>query len=60
MSAIRDVMYPNGEWRNKNGRPSKRDLVVNYVKENPNATVTEIAKALNISRTTVYKYRNIV
>lgn len=64
MSAIRDVIYPNGEWRNKNGRPkgsgTKRELVVNYIKEHPNATVTEIAKALNVSRTTVYKYRNMV
>lgn len=60
MNAIRDVIYPDGEWRNKEGRPkgsgTKEDLVKEYLAEKPNSTPTEIAKNLGISRTTVYKY----
>lgn len=46
----------NPDWRNYKGRPSKRELVKEFVKNNSGATPTEIAKKLNISRTTVYKY----
>lgn len=40
----------------KVGRPDKEELVVNYLKENPTKTPTQIAKELNTSRPTVYKY----
>lgn len=60
MNAIRDVIYPNGEWRNKKGRPkgsgTKENLVKEYIAENPDDNPTEIARALEISRPTVYKY----
>lgn len=35
------------------GRPDKKDLVINYYKEHPTATQREIAAALGISKTTV-------
>lgn len=38
------------------GRYSKEDLVKDYIKEHPEESVTAISKALQISRTTVYKY----
>ena len=57
MNAIRDALYPNGEWRNKKGAPTKERLVKDYIADNPNKSVTEIARALNVSRPTVYKYR---
>jgi len=38
------------------GRPDKERLVKDYIRKNPKAKVTEIAKALNVSRPTVYKY----
>lgn len=52
------------EWANKNGRPKgcrnkkheKRDLVLQYRSDNPEASVTEVARALGFSRTTVYKW----
>ena len=44
--------------RIKGGRPNKRQLIVDYLKENPTANNSEIAKGLGISRTTVIKYRN--
>src|SRR5699024_7518311 len=56
MSAIRDVFYPNGDWRNAKGAPTKEQLVKDYLAENPTATVTEVARALGVSRPTVYKY----
>lgn len=43
------------------GRPkgsgTKEQLVKDYIKKYPNHTPTQIAKALKISRTTVYKYK---
>lgn len=52
--AVQEIDYPNGEWRYV--KPSKEELVLNYLKDNPNQTPTQISKALNISRPTVYKY----
>ena len=51
--AVRDAVHPNGEWQ---ANPSKKDLVEEYVKEHPDENPTQIAKALGISRTTVYRY----
>ena len=56
--------YPNGEWRNKEGRPKgsknkkneKQLLIQQYRAEHPDAKVTEVARALGISRPTVYKW----
>jgi hypothetical protein len=60
MTAIRDVVYPDGEWGNKNGRPkgsgTKKELIIAYKKEHPKATQRDIAKALNVSPTTVNKW----
>lgn len=38
------------------GRPNKLDMVKDYILKNPNDNVTEIARALQISRSTVYKH----
>ena len=61
MSSTRDILYPDGAWRNKEGRPvgsgTKEKAVLEYIEANPNATVTEVSRALGISRTTVYKYK---
>lgn len=47
-------------WREGNGRPkgsgTKEEIVKKYLELHPNATVSEIAKKLKVSRTTVYKY----
>ena len=38
------------------GRPSKEQLVKEYLAEHPNDNPTQVARALGISRPTVYKY----
>ena len=61
---VQEADYPDGEWRNINGRPQgsknkqyeKKELVVQYRAEHPDANVTEVARALGISRPTVYKW----
>ena len=61
---IRDLrMERQGKkWTDGNGRPkgsgTKEQLVKDYIKENPEDNPTQIARALEISRTTVYKYLN--
>lgn len=57
MNLIRDnITHKNKNWRDGNGRPSKEELVKEYIKNNPDKNPTEIARNLGISRTTVYKY----
>lgn len=58
--AVQAVDYPDGEWRKGNGRPkgsgTAQEKVAEYRGEHPDANVTEVARALNISRPTVYKW----
>ena len=60
--AVQMVDDPEGEWRNKEGRPvgsgTKEQAVREYMEAHPEASVSEIAKALGMSRTTVYKYKD--
>lgn len=58
--AVQAVDYPDGEWRKGNGRPkgsgTAEQKVSAYRHEHPEASVTEVARALEMSRTTVYKW----
>lgn len=60
--AMQNYDDPEGNWRNKKGRPAKsgtkRHLVAKYFSNHPNATVSQAAKDLGISRTTIYKFRD--
>lgn len=56
MRAVRDVIYPDGEWRYKGGAPTKKDLVFGYLDKHPHATAREIAKALGINKDTSCKW----
>ena len=50
------------DWREGNGRPrgsgTAREKVLQYREEHPDANVTDVARALGISRPTVYKWWN--
>lgn len=50
----------NGTLKNPEGRPRKDSLVIEYLKNHPNESVTEAARALGVSRPTVYKYKSLV
>lgn len=60
---IRDLRMKrqNRNWWDNAGRPvgsgTKEQLVKDYIAEHPDKSVTEVARALNVSRPTVYKYR---
>lgn len=62
MRAIQEVVNPG--WRAGNGRPKgspnkkhpKRDAILEYKRNHPEATQREIAKALGVSPTTVNKW----
>lgn len=58
--AVQAIDYPDGEWRNKKGRPvgsgTAESRVRDYRAYHPSASVTEVARALGISRPTVYKW----
>ena len=60
--AVQEIDYPDGEWREGNGRPrgsgTAEAKVQQYRREHPEANVTEVARALGISRPTVYKWWN--
>ena len=66
--AVQDIDYPDGEWREGNGRPKgsknkkyeKKEMIQQYRAEHPEANVTDVARALGISRPTVYKWWNDV
>jgi hypothetical protein len=56
--STRDIIHNN--WREGNGRPigsgTKEKIINDYLKVHPTETPTQIARALNVSRPTVYKY----
>lgn len=58
--AMQQYDDPDGTWRNKEGRPlgagTAKEKVAAYRAEHPEETVTDVARALGISRTTVYKW----
>ena len=56
MNAIRDIEYPNGEWRNKDGRPDSMWQVVQWRQENYKGTPKECIAATGLSKNTVYKW----
>ena len=54
--AVEMIDYPNYEWRNKDGRPTKQEEIKLYKAEHPEATPTEAARDLGVSRTTIYRW----
>lgn len=56
MNYIRDEINQNKNWRNTQGRPSKLEEVVMYLKVNPQATKYQCTKETGMSKNTVKKY----
>lgn len=54
--AVQNIDYPNGEWRNKNGRPTKEKEIGEWRKNNPRGTKTQCKKDTGIDPKTIAKY----
>ena len=55
--ARKEAMKKRGQpLKAADGRPSKENLVLSYLEEHPDATVKEVAEALDISRKTASKW----
>ena len=53
---VQSLDYPEGEWRNKDGRPSKEQVVKEYRKNNPMARKCDCIKETGLDKKTVYKW----
>lgn len=58
MNAIREIDYPDGAWRNKEGRPSKEKVVKEWRKTYPDGRKVDCIRETGLSKPTVYKYWN--
>ena len=56
--AVQNIDYPNGEWRNTDGRPSKKNIIMAYQNEHPDAKPMDCVADTGISRNTVYRWWN--
>ena len=54
--AVQQFDDPDGSWRNADGAPTKEELVREYALAHPEASHSEMARALGVSRTTVIKW----
>lgn len=55
--AVQAVDYPNGEWRNKNGKGITKDKIVReWRRLNPVGTKADCIRETKLSKPTVYKY----
>ena len=58
MSAVRDVIHPDGSWRNREGRPSAVTKIHEYRRANPDAKPKDCISDTGLSKNTVYKWWN--
>ena len=56
--AVRDAMYPDGEWRNKDGAPSKQEEVRAWRQLHLDGKPKDCMADTGISKNTVYRWWN--
>jgi hypothetical protein len=56
MRAIQSVIDPHGEWRNKEGRPTKKDIVEQWQAVHPDGRKIDCERETGLSRHTVLKW----
>lgn len=56
MAATRDILYPDGSWRNEYGRPTKEGIVKDWRENNPGGTKAKCIRETGLSKATVYKW----
>ena len=59
MSSTRDILYPNGEWREGNGRPSAKKIVQDWQVNNLEGRKVDCIRETGLSKKTVYKWWQI-
>lgn len=58
MNMMRDLQDPDGDWRNKDGAPTKRKIVQEWRKNNPDGRKVDCINETGLSKPTVYKWWN--
>lgn len=56
ITLLRDSDYPNGEWRNKDGRPNMKHIVSEWRAANPTGCKADCIRETGLSKPTVYKH----
>lgn len=56
MNAIRDIEYPDGEWRNKDGRPTAQAKVIEWRQLHLEGRKVDCIRDTGLSKKTVYKW----
>lgn len=56
MTLLRDDDYPDGSWRNQDGRPKKEDQVLEWIRSHPDGRKADCIRETGLSKKTVYKY----
>ena len=51
-----EVDYPNGSWRNKEGRPKLEQIVRDWQAQHPDGRKADCIKDTGLSKPTVYKW----
>ena len=54
--AVQNIDYPDGEWREGNGRKPKKDIVKEWRLGNPNGKKADCIKETGLDKKTVYKW----
>lgn len=54
--AVQNIDYPNGEWRNSEGRPDKAEIVEEWRKLHPDGKRAECIRDTGVDKKTVYKW----
>lgn len=53
---IQEEINQNYHWRNTDGRPPLKNVVLKFLKENPNARKCDVVRGTGLDKKTVYKY----
>lgn len=56
VTLARDLMYPDGLWRNIDGAPDKWEIVNNWRSDHPDGRKADCIKETGLSKNTVYKW----
>lgn len=54
--AVQEIDYPDGEWRNKEGRPTAEQTVIEWQQLHPSGRKADCIRETGLSKKTVYKW----